>query len=341
MKQKVAVVLMNLGGPDSLKAVRPFLYNLFNDPAIISLPFPFRPLLAGLISTLRAKKAQKIYEMLGGKSPLLENTQAQAQALKNVLSEKLANKEIGVFIAMRYWHPFTFETLKEVEAFEPDEVILLPLYPQFSTTTTASSLRLWHQLSQQKPWKLYDICCYPVLEGFTQAYKELICEALAKYEDPSQVKLLFSAHGLPQKVVDQGDPYADHVKKSVDLIMAELVPGKITYEICYQSRVGPLQWLTPSLEEALKQAAIEQKKVIVVPISFVSEHSETLVELDIEYREKSQQWGVVSYERLPTVSTHPTFIKGIAEMVINLLKTQSMPKICASSFAKCWCKNDK
>lgn len=338
MKEKIAVLLLNLGGPDSPEAVRPFLYNLFSDPAIIRYPWPFRQFIAWLISTFRTPKAQKIYAKIGGKSPLLENTQAQATELLKTLQQTMPEQLIEVFVAMRYWHPLTEKVVQDVNNFNPDRVVLLPLYPQFSTTTTASSLNRWRALfkGKQKP---LEICCYPTEPGFIAAYGDLISQSLAKVPENCAVRLLFSAHGLPQKIVDEGDPYAAHVEKSVRAIM-NLPPLKgLDYQICYQSRVGPMQWLGPNVETALQQAANDEKAVLVIPISFVSEHSETLVELDIDFREKAATLGIPYYGRVPTVSCHPEFIAGLARLTHQSLKkpSQQSMKNFSPAGVKCWC----
>lgn len=338
MKEKIAVLLMNLGGPDSPKAVRPFLFNLFSDPAIIRYPWPFRQIIAWLISTLRAPKAQKIYAKIGGKSPLLENTQAQAAALEQTLKQILPEKDIKVFIAMRYWHPLTEKTVEEVNHFNPHQLVLLPLYPQFSTTTTASSLNRWRDAFKGKQ-KTTEICCYPTEPGFVAAYGDLIHHSLRKVPENSSLRLLFSAHGLPQKIVDEGDPYAIQIQKSVQAIMALPDLKAFDYQICYQSRVGPMQWLGPNVETALQQAATDQKAVLIIPISFVSEHSETLVELDIDFQETAKSLGISYYGRVPTVSCHPEFISGLARLVQESVGNLEVkrPKICPSTAEKCWC----
>lgn len=340
-KKKIAVVLMNLGGPDSLTAVRPFLYNLFSDPAIIRLPFPLRQVVAWLIAKRRYQQAEKIYAQFGGKSPLLENTQNQANALEEALANRMPEADTKVFIAMRYWHPLTQEASDKVRDFTPDEIVLLPLYPQFSTTTTASSLALWRKLFRQKEGTKI-ICCYPEEPGFIAAYQDLIRQTIAKVPSGSSIRLLFSAHGLPQKIIDQGDPYEAHIHQSVAAIMTSDLQD-YDYQICYQSRVGPLKWLGPSLEEAMQQAAVEKKAVVVVPVSFVSEHSETLVELDIDFQNRANALNIPYYGRVPTVSCHPHFIGGLANMVMHKINPPIDGTITdgLKIGLKCWCnKND-
>jgi protoporphyrin/coproporphyrin ferrochelatase len=304
MSKKVAVILMNLGGPDCLAHVRPFLVNLFSDPAILDLPKPLRRILVPLIARCRDRKSQRIYQQIGGKSPLLENTKAQRHALEEALKHTLPDWESKVFIAMRYWHPLSAETVQDVRLWGPDRVIALPLYPQFSTTTTASSLEIWHRLAPDL--STLDVPSFYQEPGFIKAYQDLIQQRLGGYT--ISPRLLFSAHGLPQKRVDRGDPYQEHVEKTVAAIMKKF---DLDFRICYQSKVGPFKWLQPTLMQELKQASRDRVGVIVVPISFVSENSETLVDLDRTVR----QFNLPSYDRVPTVGTHPDFIAGLARLV--------------------------
>ena len=307
---KRAVVLFNLGGPDGPEAVQPFLFNLFNDPAIISLPNPLRWLIAKLISKRRAPIAQKIYAEIGGKSPLLELTRDQADALENNLED--GSK---VFIAMRYWHPMSPSTALAVKNFDPDEIILLPLYPQFSISTTGSSLQDWHRSAKKidlvKPTK--SICCYPTEQNLIKAQVDLLNQEIAKSEKITRV--LFSAHGLPKKIIEKGDPYQEQIEQMAKTIAETAGLSSDQWRVCYQSRVGPLEWLSPSLEDELNAAAEDKIGVTILPIAFVSEHSETLVELDIEYREIADKLDLPSYNRVPAVGTHPDFISGLTGLV--------------------------
>jgi len=307
---KCAVVLFNLGGPDSLEAVQPFLFNLFNDPAIIALPNPFRWLTAKLIARRRAPIAQEIYRQIGGQSPLLELTREQAKALKTQLDE-----DTEVFISMRYWHPMSLSTAKAVQNYDPDEIILLPLYAQFSTTTTQSSFQDWHKTARKigldKPTT--SICCYPTEPNFIKAQVDLLTQELTASEVPTRV--LFSAHGLPKKVIEKGDPYQQQIEQTAAAIAAAADLGDDSWRVCYQSRVGPLEWLAPSLDDELKRAAEDKIGVTVLPIAFVSEHSETLVELDIEYREIAGELNLPTYNRVPTVGTHPDFMTCLTDLI--------------------------
>jgi protoporphyrin/coproporphyrin ferrochelatase len=315
--RRIAVVLFNLGGPDNLKAVRPFLFNLFADPAIIGLPAPARLPLAALISTLRETSAQANYRRMGGSSPLLRETQAQAAALEAELTQRLAPATVKTFIAMRYWKPFSRETAKAVAQFEPDEIVLLPLYPQFSTTTTASSLKAWYR-AYKGPGRSHAVCCYPTQEAFIEAHVTRIKAALAAAPDGVDWRLLFSAHGLPQKIVDAGDPYQKQVEATAAAVVARL-GGEIDWKVCYQSRVGPMKWLGPSTPEAVEQAAGDGLGVIVCPIAFVSDHIETLVELDHEYAELAVRAGCPGYVRVAALGIEPNFIRALGEITADAL----------------------
>lgn len=318
--RRIAVVLFNLGGPDDQDAVKPFLFNLFNDPAIIGLPGLLRTPLARLISSRREETAQANYRLMGGGSPLLPETQAQAEALQAVLSDRLAGDQARVFIAMRYWNPLTAETAAQVAAFAPDEIVLLPLYPQYSTTTTQSSLKLWNE-TYAGPGVSRAVCCYPQAGGWIAAQARAVGQALDQAGD-RPVRVLFSAHGIPEKLVSgKGDPYQEQVETTVAAVVAavEAARGPIDHAICYQSRVGPMKWLGPSTPEAIRQAGRDGRGVAVVPIAFVSEHVETLVELDIEYAELAHAEGVTPYLRAPAVGARPAFVEGLADAVVDAL----------------------
>jgi len=340
MTRKVAVVLFNLGGPDSLKAVRPFLFNLFNDQAIIGLPQPFRVLLALFISTLRDKSAQANYAIMGGASPLLAETTKQAVALQASLSARDPSVTFHTTIAMRYWRPFTSDAAKAVEAFQPDDVVLLPLYPQFSTTTTGSSLKAW-RAAYKGPGAVHEICCYPEEEGLIEAHARRILATHAALGAPKPLRLLFSAHGLPQKVVDEGDPYQNQIERTAQRVIERLGPDWAEdwdWRVCYQSRVGPLKWLSPSTIEAIEAAAEDGRGVLITPIAFVSEHVETLVELDEEYAELARAVNLPFYLRAPAIGEDLAFIEGLAETVIGALEVSGVcPRGpgCPTGFARC------
>lgn len=312
--RKIAVILFNLGGPDSPDAVKPFLFNLFNDPAIIGLPNPFRWLLAKLISTRRAPKARGIYDLIGGSSPLLANTQAQARALEAALADL---GTVKCFAAMRYWHPMSDGAALAVREFKPERIVLLPLYPQYSTTTTASSKRAWDRAAERLGLKAQTCFVreYPAEPGLVAAIAELIRPQYEAAKTHGNPRVLFSAHGLPKKVIDKGDPYQRQVEETAAAVVKQLAIADLDWIVCYQSRVGPLEWIKPYTEAEIERAGRDKVPLVVVPIAFVSEHSETLVELDIEYREKAHEVGVPHYERVPTVGTHPAFVEGLARLV--------------------------
>ena len=314
---RVAVVLMNLGGPDSLAAVRPFLVNLFSDPAIIDLPGPLRGPLARLIAWRRTPVAREIYARLGGGSPLLANTRAQAQALETVLGPGHR-----CFIAMRYWYPFSAETAREVARWAPDQIVCLPLYPQFSTTTTASSLASWKLAAAQNGLDSPTRCirCYPCEKGLIEALVQLIKPALDTVSAMGRrPRLLLTAHGLPVKIVRSGDPYPSQVERTAAAVVDALAEPELDWRVCYQSRVGPLRWIGPATDEEIGRAGREGTPLVVAPISFVSEHSETLVELDLDYRRLAEASGVPAYHRVATVGVEPPFIGSLALLVERAL----------------------
>lgn len=313
---KVAIILFNLGGPDSLEAVEPFLRNLFSDPAILRVPSFVRGPLARFIARRRAPKAQGIYAQIGGSSPILGQTEAQARALEEALANDGGERhEFRGYVCMRYWHPMTPAVVKSVERFAPDRIVLLPLYPQYSTATTASSFDEWKKLASFKV-PTAEIVEYPVEPGFIAASVALLKEGLAQAGD-GPTRVLFSAHGLPERVIKSGDPYQKQVEQTAAAVASAI--GGLDWTVCYQSRVGPLKWIGPSTESEIERAAHDRKGIVLYPLSFVSEHSETLVELDIEYRELADEEGVPFYVRVPTVGTHPHFIAGLARLVRHAL----------------------
>jgi len=324
--KRLAVVLFNLGGPDSLEAVQPFLFNLFIDPAIITAPQPFRWLLAKFISSKRTSVAREIYQHMGGRSPILELTQDQAQALQTQLNANLPDTDVKVFISMRYWHPFSQQTVQDVQDFAADEVMLLPLYPQYSTTTTESSFADWDITAQKAglavPTKR--ICCYPTEPSFVAAQAALLAAGLDQAQQSGEpVRVLFSAHGLPKKIVDdKADPYPHQIERGAEAIVDHLKAQGVMiddWRICYQSRVGRLEWIGPATEDEIKRAGREGKALVVLPLAFVSEHSETLVELDIEYKELAVEHGITTYVRIAALGTDETFINGLSDLVTNTL----------------------
>ena len=319
---RVAVVLFNLGGPDSLDAVEPFLRNLFRDPAIIRAPAPVRHLIARLIARRRGPEARDIYGTIGGRSPLLAETEAQADALGRAL-EDLGT--VTVAVAMRYWHPMSEAAARKVAAFRPDRIVLLPLYPQFSTTTTASSLTAWRTAADAAgiAAPAQAVCCYPRAEGLVAAHAALIEPLLAAAAKAGKPRLLFSAHGLPKKVIARGDPYQWQVEETARRVVARLGREGLDWRVCYQSKVGPLAWLEPSIADEIDRAGRDRVPVVVAPIAFVSEHSETLVELDVTYRDRARAAGVPAYHRVPALGTHPSFIAALADLVRGAVSAAS------------------
>ncbi len=335
---KLAVVLFNLGGPDSLEAVRPFLTNLFSDPAIIALPGLLRRPLARFIAARRAPVAHEIYAKLGGRSPILEETRAQAAALERILVSR--GYEARAFIAMRYWKPFSDETARAVAEWRPDRVVLLPLYPQFSTTTSASSLHAWGEATAAMTAPQSRICCYPWARGFIASEVELIRQAFAKAKPGIAYRLLLSAHGLPERIVARGDPYRWQVERTADAIVQALGIDGLDWTVCYQSRVGPLKWIGPATDAEIRRAGADGKGAIVAPIAFVSEHSETLVELDIDYAKLAREAGVRDYLRVPAVGTEPEFIAALADLVERAISSATAitcgeGRICPAGIARC------
>jgi ferrochelatase len=313
---KVAIILFNLGGPDSLDAVQPFLRNLFGDPAILRLPTLIRSPLARFLSSRRTAKARAIYAKIGGSSPILGQTEAQARALEEALGkDDDQGHDWRGYVCMRYWHPMTEAVVRSVKRFAPDRIVLLPLYPQFSTTTTASSFKEWNDTARfTVPTKTID--SYPTEPGFIAASVELVKQGLAD-AGAGPRRVLFSAHGLPEWVIKGGDPYQAEVEQTAKAIADGL--GEIDWSICYQSRVGPLKWIGPSTDAEIRRAGADKVAVVIYPLAFVSEHSETLVELDIDYRLLAKEVGIPTYIRVPTVGTHPLFIAGLAKLVRDAL----------------------
>ena len=335
MARKLAVVLFNLGGPDGPDDVKPFLFNLFNDKRIINVPGPIRWALAKFISSNRETSAQENYALMGGGSPLLAETQKQAAALEDKLTG--LGDEVKCFIAMRYWSPYVEDAVASVRDWGADEIVLLPLYPQFSTTTTASSLDAWQKAGGPAARA---ICCYPTESGLVQAHADSIFQVWQDNGSPENVRVLFSAHGLPEKVVEGGDPYQWQVEQTCAAVFEKL-PQQWEKQICYQSRVGPLKWIGPPTDQVIEQAAKDGKSIILSPIAFVSEHIETLVELDIEYAEIAKSENAAAYLRAPALSISDAFIEGLSQLVASALAadqsiiSSSGGRICPKNWSQC------
>jgi ferrochelatase len=320
---RVGVLLLNLGGPDEIEDVRPFLYNLFSDPEIIRLRIKaLQKPLAWLISTLRAKKSQENYLQIGGGSPLRKITEAQGKALESKLAE--LGQDAKVYIGMRYWYPFTEEAIAQIKQDNIEKLVILPLYPQFSISTSGSSFRVLEDMWKNDP-ALQQIN-YTLIpswyqhSGYLQAMADLIAGELDKFKNPNQVHIFFSAHGVPLSYVEEaGDPYQKEIEECTNLIMRTLNRSN-SHTLAYQSRVGPVEWLQPYTEDALNELGEQEiKELVVVPISFVSEHIETLQEIDIEYREIAEEAGISNFHRVPALNAHPKFIQSLADLVIQSL----------------------
>ena len=316
---RVGIVLLNLGGPERIQDVGPFLYNLFADPEIIRLPIPaLQKPLAWLISTLRSNKSQEAYRSIGGGSPLRRITDQQARELQSLLRQR--DVDATTYVAMRYWHPFTESAVADIKADGMDEVVVLPLYPHFSISTSGSSFRELQRLRQADPSfeKLPIRCIRSWFDhpGYVKAMAELIAEEVRNSDDPAKAHVFFSAHGVPKSYVEEaGDPYQKEIESCAELIMKTL-GRENPWTLAYQSRVGPVEWLQPYTEEALEELGEKGvKELVVVPISFVSEHIETLEEIDIEYREIATEAGVSNFRRVPALDTDPTFIASLADLV--------------------------
>ncbi len=341
---KIAVVLFNLGGPDKLDNVEPFLFNLFNDPAILNLPSFVRYPLAKLISKRRTPIAKDIYKEMGGSSPILKLTKEQASSLEQSINMNKKGFNYKVFITMRCWHPRASDTIKLVKDFNPSEIILLPLYPQYSAATSGSSILEWKEIAKKNNLNINTstICCYPQDDKFVKAHSELIKKKINGLTD---FKLIFSAHGLPEKNIKKGDPYQWQVEQSVSKILEEINQDKIDYVLSYQSRVGPLKWIGPSTDDIIVENSKKGKNLVIVPVAFVSEHSETLVELDIEYEKLAKANGCKNYIRVEALGINEYFIDSLSNLILNKeeykFNNNLYPpkKRCPSNFVKCPCLN--
>ena len=320
-EHRLGVVLMQFGGPDSLDAVEPFLFELFNDPDIFELPFGprFQKWLAGIISRRRAPLVAKKYGEIGGKSPIVEFTRRQIVALQSVLDAVHPELKAKVYLAARYWKPFTEETLRQLLADGITEVVLLPLYAQYSKVNAGSSLNEWDRVQKRLGVHLRDVRIYEYYknEKYLGAMNDRIDAALARFDSPKDVYLLFSAHGTPVDIVERGDPYARQIRETMEAIM-DIRGRENRYSLSFQSKVGPKQWLTPSTTEVLRElGGSGVKNLLVIPIAFVSDHIETLHELGIEERHNASQHGITHYEVMEGINDHPLFIECLADLVLD------------------------
>ncbi len=317
--RRIGVVLFQLGGPDTLEAIEPFLYNLFCDPDIIDFPFARigRKPLAKLISTARARKVEHHYSVIGGGSPIRKHTEAQARALEERLQE--AGIDATCVVAMRYWHPFTREAIAKLEAAAVEEIVLLPLYPQYSVATTGSSLNEWRRCFQDSLLPVHCVQDFYRHPTYLRAVVEKVEEALDRFPRPRETTLVFSAHSVPLAVVEKGDPYQKQIEETVEMVM-EHGDWRNPHRLCYQSKVGASKWLQPSLRSTLQELASQGvRQVCVVPISFVSDHVETLGEVDHEAREQATRLGITQFEMSAGLNDSPTFIATLAELVGSAL----------------------
>jgi ferrochelatase len=315
-RKRIGVVLFQLGGPDSLDAIEPFLYNLFCDPDIIDFPFAriARQPLAKLISTRRAKHVAHHYAEIGGKSPILEFTRRQARALEAELGRAC---DARVVVAMRYWHPFTAEAITQLAAFAPEDVVLLPLYPQYSKTTTGSSLNEWNRRFQPNGWnpRTHIVREFYQDSAYLDAVVWAVNDCIGDVDDLADLDIVFSAHSVPVAVVEGGDPYQRQIEHTVDLVW-QRGGWPARRHICFQSKVGASKWLRPSMHETIERlGAAGARHVLVVPISFVSDHVETLHEIDIEHRAQARCWGITDYRMMPGLNDSPAFIGALAGLV--------------------------
>jgi ferrochelatase len=317
--RRLGVVLFQLGGPDTLAAIEPFLYNLFCDPDIIDFPFARigRKALAKLISTTRARKVQHHYATIGGGSPIRRFTERQALALETEL--RSSGLDARCFVAMRYWHPFTGEAIVQLRAEQCDELVLLPLYPQYSSTTTGSSLNEWQRLFRAD-LPVHNVGYFYRHPMYLDAVIEKIAEALDRFPRPERVELVFSAHSVPMSVIAKGDPYQRQIEETVQLLM-ERGRWRNRHRLCYQSKVGASKWLQPSLHRTLRDLAAEKaREVCVVPVAFVSDHVETLGEIDHEARAEARRLGITQFEMSSGLNDSPKFISALAQLVQEALQ---------------------
>lgn len=318
---KIAVVLFNLGGPDSVESVEPFLYNLFCDPDIFNLPFG-QKLFAKLISSRRAPKVAGEYKLIGGKSPINEWTEKQRSMLEINLHKDY--KSLDVYTAMRYWNPLTANIVDKVESKNYDKIILLPLYPHYSITTTGSSFNEWNRHYKGDKSKLFFVNDYYINQKYLEAINQRIDETILRFPEKveSEIQIVFSAHGTPVSLVKKGDPYSNHIKQTVEAVM-KFRKHSHNHHLCFQSKVGPMKWLEPATAKMIEELASQNKKnLLIVPISFVSDHVETLFELDIEYRHVAEKVGIENYIVMKGLNDSHLFIEALSNLVKEKLNEQ-------------------
>lgn len=315
---KTAVVLLNLGGPDSLDAIEPFLFNLFSDPDIFKIPIG-QKLFAKVISNRRAPKVAEEYELIGGKSPINEWTEIQRNMLENRLREQY--NDISVITAMRYWNPITKDVAEDIKKEKFERIILLPLYPHYSVSTTGSSFNEWERCFQTENEKVIKINNYHTNTSYIKAINQRIDKTLLKFPEEvrNDVQLVFSAHGTPVSMVKKGDPYSIHISETMNLVMTDRDYSH-PHHLCYQSKVGPVKWLTPATDTMIEELSQKGKKhLLIIPISFVSDHVETSFELDIEYRHVADENNIENYIVMEGLNDSQLFIDALYEETKNIL----------------------
>ncbi|HKP85497.1 MAG TPA: ferrochelatase [Blastocatellia bacterium] len=337
-EERIGVLLFNLGGPDTLEDVRPFLFNLFADPDIIRLPWrAMQKPLAWLISSQRYKKSRGYYEKIGGGSPLRKITEEQARALEGALAAR--NISARAYVGMRYWNPFIEEALEEIRRDQITHLVVLPLYPQFSISTTGSSLNQLNALASKNGRdfpRTSVICSWEDDANYIAALAASVSEMLDQFpdKDPSRTHIVFSAHSVPVRYIKEGDPYLDHTKRTVELVMQRLGSER-PHTLSFQSKVGPVEWLTPATNETIPRLAREGvSQLLLVPVSFVSEHSETLYEMDILYRDVAKEAGIAHYLRVPTMNCRADFIGALADLVERAIALDSQ-NVSRSNCVRC------
>jgi protoporphyrin/coproporphyrin ferrochelatase len=325
-------VLFQLGGPDSLEAIEPFLYNLFMDPDIIDFPLAFlaRKPLAKLISRKRSSLVRNNYQLIGGKSPILDLTRLQAISLHKSLVQQGLRAQ--VFIAMRYWHPMTDKIVSEIKAGGFDQIILIPLYPQFSQATTGSSMNEWNRQAKKQGLNIPTrfVCCYPNHSSLLEALVENINKSLTRFPHilPADIDLVFSAHGVPVRYIQKGDPYQLQIEETVRRVI-DLGKWDSPHTLCFQSKVGPIEWLKPSLLETVERLAGEERRhLLVIPIAFVTDHIETLHEINIEVRKHALARGVQQFEVMDALNDHPKFIECLTDLIVQRLQDADHCTLC-------------
>jgi len=316
---RYAVVLFNLGGPDSLEAIEPFLYNLFSDHDIFKIPVG-QKIFAKMMSSLRAPKVRKKYQQIGGKSPINEWTELQRSMLEEELQKVVGNVE--VYTAMRYWNPAIKDVAETISKKTLDMIVLLPLYPHYSITTTGSSFNEWRRVYQGDTGRLKYVYDYFENPKYISALNERIDETILRFPEDvrEDIQIVFSAHGTPKSLAEKGDPYPKQIKETVESVM-QARNFSHEYHLCFQSKVGPAKWLEPATDKMIKDLAVQKKRqLLIVPISFVSDHIETLFELDVEYRIIADKENIENYIVMQGLNDSKVFVAALKELAVQALQ---------------------